>query len=136
MPGGVGALAAVQGTMSAQRKLLLLGAVASAAVGLNRFAVADELPTLAQPGADDGWYTQGSLEAGGQVFIKKPGNSPANSAAKFNEYGDRTAPSLSAASTSGWSRGMGRSAPTCSAATSARTIRSSSSTSSSREHSI
>ena len=78
--------------MSAQRKLLLLGAVASAAVGLNRFAVADELPTLAQPGAQDGWYTQGSLEAGGQVFIAKPGAKPANSAAKFNEYGDRTEP--------------------------------------------
>jgi hypothetical protein len=76
--------------MSAQRELLLVGAVLSAAVGLCNFALADELPTLAQPGSDSGWYTQGEAAVGGQVFITKPGDKPSNSAAKFNEYGDRT----------------------------------------------
>ena len=60
--------------MSTQRKLLLFGAVLSAAVGANRLASADELPTLAQPGGDSGWYTEGEAAAGGQVFIKKPGD--------------------------------------------------------------
>ncbi|MGA2492086.1 MAG: MtrB/PioB family outer membrane beta-barrel protein [Roseiarcus sp.] len=78
--------------MSAQHKLLLFGAVLSAAAGLSRFAVADELPTLAQAGAPEGWYTEGEAAVGGQVFIKKPGDTPSNSAAKFNEYGDRTDP--------------------------------------------
>jgi MtrB/PioB family decaheme-associated outer membrane protein len=55
-------------------------------------ALADELPTLAQPGAPEGWYTEGEAAAGGQVFITKPGDKPANSAAKFNEYGDNTEP--------------------------------------------
>ena len=78
--------------MSTQRKLLLFGAVLSAAVGANRLASADELPTLAQPGGDSGWYTEGEAAAGGQVFIKKPGDTASNSAAKFNEYGDNTDP--------------------------------------------
>lgn len=78
--------------MSAQHKLLLFGAALSAAVGLSRFAVADELPTLAQADAPDGWYTEGEAAVGGQVFIKKPGDAPSNSAAKFNEYGDNTEP--------------------------------------------
>jgi MtrB/PioB family decaheme-associated outer membrane protein len=78
--------------MSAQHKLLLFSAVLGAAVGLSRFAIADELPTLAQAGAPEGWYTEGEAAVGGQVFIKKPGDTPSNSAAKFNEYGDNTEP--------------------------------------------
>jgi len=78
--------------MSAQHKLLLFSAAFGAAVGLSRFAIADELPTLAQAGAPEGWYTEGEVAVGGQVFIKKPGDKPSNSAAKFNEYGDNTEP--------------------------------------------
>ena len=76
--------------MSTQRKLLLFGAIVSATVGVGRVAAADELPTLAQPGAESGWYTEGEAAFGGQVFITKPGDKASNSAAKFNEYGDRT----------------------------------------------
>lgn len=34
--------------------------------------------------------TDASMEAGGQYFFSKPGTSPSNSAAKFNEYGTQT----------------------------------------------
>ena len=78
--------------MSAQHKLLLFSAAFGAAVGLSRFAIANELPALAQAGAPEGWYTEGEVAVGGQVFIKKPGDKPSNSAAKFNEYGDNTEP--------------------------------------------
>ena len=47
---------------------------------------------MAQAGAPEGWYTEGEAAVGGQVFIKKPGDTPSNSAAKFNEYGDNTEP--------------------------------------------
>ena len=53
--------------MSAQRKLFLFGAALSAAVGLSRFAVADELPTLAQPGAAE------RLVHRGRGRVRRPG---------------------------------------------------------------
>ena len=78
--------------MGTRQRLFLSGAVLSASVGLSTMAFADGLPTLAQPGAPEGWYTEGEAAFGGQVFITKPGDTAANSAAKFNEYGDRTDP--------------------------------------------
>jgi len=78
--------------MKTRQALCLSGAALSASIGLAGLALADELPTLAQPGAPEGWYTEGEVAAGGQVFIDKPGDKPANSAAKFNEYGDNTEP--------------------------------------------
>ena len=79
--------------MSAQHKLLLLGAALGAAVGLSRHRSSQ---TNCRPwrsrALPDGWYTEGEAAVGGQVFIIKPGDTPSNSAAKFNEYGDRTEP--------------------------------------------
>ena len=80
--------------MSARHKLLLFGVALSAAVGLQplrrRRAVLRE--RWRRPARSDGWYTEGEAAVGGQVFIKKPGDTPSNSAAKFNEYGDNTEP--------------------------------------------
>jgi hypothetical protein len=78
--------------MGTRQRLFLSGVVVSASIGLAGAAFADDLPTLAQPGAPQGWYTEGEAAFGGQVFITKPGDTSANSAAKFNEYGDRTDP--------------------------------------------
>ena len=78
--------------MRTRQALCLSSAALSASIGLAGLAFADELPTLAQPGAPEGWYTEGEAAAGGQVFINKPGDKPINSAAKFNEYGDNTEP--------------------------------------------
>ncbi len=79
--------------MRASRKLWLAGAALGALVVAAAAARADDLPLLASQDAYGGWTSDhGSLEAGGQVFINKPGTSPSDNLAKFEEYGNQTDP--------------------------------------------
>jgi MtrB/PioB family decaheme-associated outer membrane protein len=77
--------------MRASRKLWLAGAALGALVVAAPAAWADDLPMLASQDAYGGWTSDhGSLEAGGQVFINKPGASPSDNLAKFEEFGNQT----------------------------------------------
>ncbi len=78
--------------MRAFKELLLAGTIIAAGFGLSGAAVAADLPLMAN-GTWGGWVIDhGSIEFGGQVFLDKPGKTAANSAAKFNQYGNRTDP--------------------------------------------
>ena len=81
--------------MKAIRELLLAGTALSVSVAATEMArgadIAPILPALSSPVAE-GWTTHGSVEFGAQAFIEKPGDTPSNSAAKFNQFGTLTNP--------------------------------------------
>ncbi len=78
--------------MSALRKSFLNGAAVAVLLATSGVAYAGD---PGQPAAGNGFADlkwEGAAEFGGQGFIEKPGNTPGNSSAKFNQYGDRTDP--------------------------------------------
>ena len=78
--------------MTALRQLFLAGtvlAIGGAAVGGATAADLSDYPAL----SSTGWtINHGSAEFGVQSFIQKPGTSPSNNSAKFNQYGTLTNP--------------------------------------------
>ena len=80
--------------MRASRKLFLAGsalATCVAAVG-SAFAADMPAPALSAPEAMGWSLDHAAAEFGAQAFIEKPGTSPSNSAAKFNQFGTLTNP--------------------------------------------
>ena len=91
--------------MRTLKHLLMAGSAIGLALVMAERASAADMPSLAQPSTEE-WMLGGSTEFGGQVFLTKPGapkvtptwnndgtlNIPAygNSAAGFNQYGNRT----------------------------------------------
>ena len=79
--------------MKALKYLMFVTTALASCAMASGVAFAEDLPILASPGAWGGWKTDhASFEFGVQVFIDKPGTSPVNSAAKFNQYGNETNP--------------------------------------------
>jgi MtrB/PioB family decaheme-associated outer membrane protein len=84
--------------MRTLRTLLLAGsalAASVAAIALARAADLSSSPNLPALSSPDtlGWsIDHASADFGGQAFIEKPGSSPSNSLAKFNQYGTLTNP--------------------------------------------
>ena len=78
--------------MRTLRHLFLTGTAVAAGMAVISAARAQDLPAL--PSADAmGWsMDHASAEFGGQAFIEKPGSTPNNSAAKFNQFGTLTNP--------------------------------------------
>ena len=81
--------------MRTLRHLFLTGTAAAAGMAVVSAARAQDLPSLPALSSGDamGWsMDHASAEFGGQAFIEKPGSTPNNSAAKFNQFGTLTNP--------------------------------------------
>ena len=87
--------------LKARTAILLAGAAAIVAGSASGAWAADVSPILKAPAPEQGWYTNGEIEAGARAFIQRPGSgfgygpggnfllpTQTDSRAKFEEYGN------------------------------------------------